>query len=179
MINHRAHCKKQKQRKNDWDTVKPLGNYFGDDANVTLIDDSRGKVMSHERRKLLWVPAWDGSKDDQVLLRLLWMLVTVRSMKLRNLNYMTEYISRTLFRTSNLVLEPESVSEDGSAQWNARNIMIKMGFSGRFFASNRVPSEYDLVTDEDTGEVIIVHSCKNISHDSRKEIIDKLLLLRR
>lgn len=171
VINHREHCRKLKHRKNDWDTVKPLGNRFGAyGANVTLIDDSWDKVMSHERKQLLWIPYWDGSENDHVLIRLLWMLVTVRSMKLRNLNYMTEFISRTLFETSVIICKVK----DGCAYRNARMIMRSMCLPRRFFASNREASECDLVTDEDTGEVFMVKSCRTISRDSRKDIIDKL-----
>ena len=166
---NRSHCKKKgKNSKNEWDTVKPLRKYFESKRSVTLIDDSKAKVLTNERWQMIWIPEWNGSKDDQVLIRLLYMLVAVRRMELRDLRYMTEYISMTLFRTSNLVLEKKLLSIHAAASSAVGRIVLrKMGFSESFLSD-----KYRLVTEEKTHEVIIVH--KNVSMKVRKEIVNQL-----
>jgi hypothetical protein len=59
-------------RKNKFETVKPLHEYFGEGpgpglTKVILIDDNADKVLESEKDNLLLIPAWREERSDQVL----------------------------------------------------------------------------------------------------------------
>jgi hypothetical protein len=159
----RRHCDTPKRKKRDWDTVKPLRRHFGK-RNVTLIDDSVDKAVSTERRQLLWIPDWDGSQKDSVLLKLYFMLVALEKMRLRDLNYMTAYVSHALFRTSNVQYNASALVKE--------DLSIAMCKLGETWLGSGIQSK-ECEIDEVTGEVVVLR--RGFTQDERNEIVRELL----
>ncbi|KAK9832493.1 hypothetical protein WJX81_001948 [Elliptochloris bilobata] len=70
VVLHRDHCRPATERiaagGEEHDTVKPLGEHFGEDAaNVVLIDDDVWKAAPGERDSLLLIPSWDTTGEDR------------------------------------------------------------------------------------------------------------------